>query len=149
MSFEHISAPLSRAIATAARNYRKGHPMFTKDQLPDITEREKAFELHKAYEAANDRLYELEGADPEAIRLANARSEEAEAAYGDCGIELEIDGDGNAARCAVSGAPLLASDEMLFDYATGDCVLRIAIGLPPRPSEKQLLPDMVQGEAAE
>lgn len=137
MSFEHISAPLTRAIETCARNYAKGHPMFDKNQLPDITEREAAFELCKAWEEANERLYQMEvgDADPEAIRLASAKSKEAQDAYDASGVDLEISPDLGAVRCSVSGTPVRVTDETLDDWVTGELVLRAAIGLPPRPKE--------------
>lgn len=111
--------------------------MFDKNQLPDITEREKAFKLHTTYEELSDITFDLEEADcdPEALRLALTKEEEAKAAYEDGGVEVLLDGKGNAVRCAVSGAPILDVDEI-------EIVLRVAIGLPPRQSEEQLLPDM-------
>lgn len=117
---------------------------FDKSQLPDIMEREKAFELRRAYEALNDALYEQEHDGEEAFNLAKARENEAEEAYDACGVELLLDPHGNAVRCAVSGAPVLTSDEAVTDTMTDEVFLRIAIGLPPRPSEpeEQMLPDM-------
>lgn len=141
MTFEHISEPLTRAIETCAANYVKGTTMFDKSQLPDITEREKAFELHRVWEGLSDAAYQMESGDvdfePGAIEQADAKAEEAEDAYRDCGIDLLTDARGNAVRCAVSNVPILESDEV-------EIVLRVAIGLPPRPSEpeEQMLPDM-------
>lgn len=118
--------------------------MFDKNSLPDITEREKAFELRRVYEALNDALYEQEHDDEEAFKLAKAKENEAEEAYDACGIDLLLDPHGNAVRCGMSDAPVLASDEFVSDPVTDEVFLRIAIGLPPRPSEpeEQMLPDM-------
>ncbi len=120
--------------------------MFTKDQLPDITEREAAFKLHKVWEEAADKAYTLwqNDADPEAVRLADTKRQEAEDAYEACGIELEVDSALGAVRCVVCDAPIVVGDETFFDHETEEHVLRAAIGLPPRPSEEdeQLLPDM-------
>ena len=117
---------------------------FDKNSLPDIMEREKAFELRRTYEAANDALYETEHDGEEAFNLAKAREYEAEEAYDACGISLLLDPQGNAVRCAVSGTPVLESDEAVIDQVTDEVFLRVAIGLPPRPSEpeEQVLPDM-------
>lgn len=119
--------------------------MFSKSDLPDIAEREQAFELHRVWEELADKAHELfqNEADPEAIRLADAKRNEAEEALADCGIALESDDEGNAVRCAICDAPIRVGDETLFDYDTGEHVLRVAIGLPPRnQEEKELLPDV-------
>ena len=118
--------------------------MFDKNQLPDITEREAAFALHKVWADLADKSYELwqNDADPEAVRLADAKRDEALAAMEASGMVLETGEDGNAVLCVVSGAPIVEGDETFFDYSTGEHVLRAALGLPPRPSEEQLLPDM-------
>jgi hypothetical protein len=115
--------------------------MFDKNQLPDITEREAALALHKAWAELADKSYELwqNDADPESVRLADAKRDEAEAALEASGMTLETGEDGNAVRCVVSGAPIVEGDETLFDYSTGEHVLRAAIGLPPRPSEEEAL----------
>lgn len=40
--------------------------------------------------------------------------------------------DTSVARCALTGVPLLSTDEVLEDPDTGEVVLRAAAGLPPR-----------------
>ena len=96
--------------------------MFSKSQLPDITEREQAFALHQTWADLADRVQEMweAGADPEATRLADAKRDEAEDALSASGIRLMIDKEGNAIRCAVSGAPILESDDT-------EIVLRVAV----------------------
>jgi hypothetical protein len=138
-----IDGALVKSAAEELSQRRQGHPMFDKNQLPDITEREAAFELHKAYEEADDAYFRLLGeADPEAVRLAKAKSDEALSAYDAAGVDLMLDQHGNAIRCALSGAPVVEIDDVFCNLKTDQCVLSLAIGVWPLSPEEQLLPDM-------
>lgn len=147
MTWEHISEPLGRAISSMANAYVKGPTMFDKSQLPDIAEREAAYLLHKVYEEAGDAVFAAEedtSIPDETLALLEAKAKEAEAAFEAAGVDLATDHIGNAILCAVSGAPILADDECLEDAETGEMVLRVAVGLGPRPVEvdESILPSL-------
>ena len=100
--------------------------MFDKNQLPDIEAREKKAALYEVWMNATDETAEA--------------AQDAYEAFDAPGIAE--DANGGALRCAMCGAPIFEGDETVEDWKTDEVFLRVAIGLPPRPSEEQVLPDM-------
>ena len=124
--------------------------MFTKQDLPDIELRENKAALHAAWMAAVDFENTLDdGATDADVEKAKAATKAAEDAFEE--VEAPVlmeDYDGNHMCCSACDAPLWDDDETVVDQVTDQVYLRVAIGLQPR-EEKQELPDVVQGEAAE
>ena len=82
----------------------------------EIEERRRAYDLHKAWRAAED-IYNaaVKGADTDERTAAKA----AEDAYLECpGDSLLEDDDGNAVLCAVTGIPIYDTDdyEQKFEF---------------------------------
>jgi hypothetical protein len=98
-------------------------------------EREEAGRLFAAWGAAMDAYRQCDGTDKEAVaRYANAERVANDAYESNPLPAVLTQGEWVAMRCAVSGMVLLEDDEFLEDEETGECVLRSAIGLPPRPT---------------
>lgn len=66
----------------------------------------------------------------EAVRLLEA-AEAAREAYAEQALDLVRSGN-SVVRCAKTGIPIEAEDEIVEDCDTGEVWLRAALGLPPR-----------------
>lgn len=54
-------------------------------------------------------------------------------AYADHPLSVFDANDGSVLRCGITGVPIVDGDEYVEDLTTGECFLRSALGLPPRP----------------
>lgn len=109
--------------------------LWTKDDVPDLAQREAAAKLYLAYAAACDAYDKAdeERADEATLLRLSDEMEAAEDAYEEAeggAIRTDFEG-GKIERCAVTGVPLWDSDQTLMCEASDDLVLRAAIGLPP------------------
>lgn len=121
------------------------------DAMEALNESSRALrdELQKQIEAHHAAAYEAAGIGPEyraalaAVEAFTAHplAESLQTSWpGLCGEE-------EVARCAVSGVPLLNSDETLYSRRTGELVLRRLV-LPPRAADPDDENEAVAEEAA-
>jgi hypothetical protein len=109
--------------------------------IPDLNKRNEALKLWEACLAADTEKLDAEendDIDDAAFEALGKKAETAAKAYDDHptpALMESYDGD-SVLRCALSGAPLYDTDELLEDTHTDQYFLRSALGLPPRPKEE-------------
>lgn len=114
---------------------------FDLSKVDNLAAREEAMALAVVRNKAHDALLDAEEKDEshlseEAFRAIRAAYHAAQNAYDDHPLRIYTDYEGEPQRCALSGVPLLATDEVLGDAMTDEMVLRLWV-LPPRPTETQ------------
>ena len=114
--------------------------------IPNLEERQKSATAYELWMAAHDALEEARDKpehqliDRDFAALEDAEVAAMEAYRGQA--EIVETWDGEIIKCALSGVPILADDEVLEDTHTDEYVLRCLV-LPPRKTEeeKQMLPE--------
>lgn len=84
----------------------------------------------------------------EAARLFLA-IRQARDAYADHPLTVFEANDGSVLRCGITGVPIISGDEYVEDLETGECFLRSALGLPPRPDMVVQAEEEDEDEASE
>ena len=104
-------------------------------KVTDLEERNEALRLYEEWAKADMAVEDAaKTISDEAYIALRKKRDAAWAAYENHPIAVMLDYDGNAKRCALSGIPLIDTDELLEDTHTDDLVLRCFV-LPPRKVE--------------